>query len=230
VPTVVIVVSGDITNQGSNGEEPYPVRGSGKWVLVPAAQDARHESHRRRSTRRRDRSALIGRGDRPTGSIHGSRSPVAARRGVIATSQPLASAAGLDVMRRGGNAIDAAVTAAAVLAVVEPTMTGPGGDVFAIVYEAKSKTLRGLNSSGRAGARADADALLARGTTAMPESGARSVTVPGAVAGWSALLERYGHDLARECGCARRGVRARRISGRRDRGRPVARGHRGRLG
>ncbi len=78
------------------------------------------------------------------------------------------------------------------LGVVEPTMTGPGGDVFAIVYDAKSKTLRGLNSSGRAGARADADGLVATGTTTMPASGARAVTVPGAVAGWSALLERYG--------------------------------------
>jgi gamma-glutamyltranspeptidase/glutathione hydrolase len=117
---------------------------------------------------------------------------VLARRGVIATSQPLASAAGLDVLRHGGNAIDAAVTAAAVLAVVEPTMTGAGGDVFAIVYDAKSKTLRGLNSSGRAGALADADALVAGGIAEMPASGARAVTVPGAVAGWAELLERHG--------------------------------------
>ncbi len=132
------------------------------------------------------------RGDRPTGNINGTRSPVLARRGVIATSQPLASAAGLDVLRHGGNAIDAAVTAAAVLAVVEPTMTGPGGDVFAIVYDAKSKTLRGLNSSGRAGSGADADALLAAGVTTMPGEGGRAVTVPGAVAGWAELLERHG--------------------------------------
>ena len=80
---------------------------------------------------------------------------------MIATSQPLASAAGLQALHEGGNAIDAAVTAAAVLAVVEPTMTGVGGDVFAIVYDAKTKTLRGLNSSGRAGSNANADALVA---------------------------------------------------------------------
>ena len=134
----------------------------------------------------------FGRGDRPTGNIDGSRSPVLARRGVIATSQPLASAAGLDVLRQGGNAIDAAVTAAAVLAVVEPTMTGPGGDVFAIVYDAKSRTLRGLNSSGRAGSDADADALVASGVGQMPSAGGRAVTVPGAVAGWAELLERHG--------------------------------------
>ena len=134
----------------------------------------------------------FGRGDRPTGNINGTRSPSLARRGMIATSQPLASAAGLDVLRHGGNAIDAAVTAAAVLGVVEPTMTGPGGDVFAIVYHAPSGSLRGLNSSGRAGSRADADALLANGVTQMPASGAQAVTVPGAVAGWAELLEQCG--------------------------------------
>src|ERR671925_1654616 len=122
--------------------------------------------------------------DRPAGNPHGTRSPVLARHGMIATSQPLASAAGLQVMQQGGNAIDAAVTAAAVLAVVEPTMTGIGGDVFALVYDAKTKQLRGLNSSGRAGAKADADMLLARGITEMPDQGAYPVTVPGALAGW----------------------------------------------
>src|SRR5919112_228450 len=106
-------------------------------------------------------------GDRPAGNPRGSRSPVLARHGVIATSHPLASAAGLQVMQEGGNAIDAAGTAAAVLAVVEPTMTGIGGDVFAIVYDAKSKTLRGLNSSGRAGAKADPDMLTAKGNKTM---------------------------------------------------------------
>ncbi len=131
-------------------------------------------------------------GDRPAGNARGTRSPVLARNGVIATSQPLASAAGLRVMQEGGNAIDAAVTAAAVLAVVEPTMTGIGGDVFAIVYDAKTKTLRGLNSSGRAGAGADADAMLTRGYAQMPDNEPSVVTVPGAVAGWAELLASHG--------------------------------------
>ena len=88
-------------------------------------------------------------GDRPAANIHSTRSVVMGRNGMIATSQPLASAAGLKVLQEGGNAIDAAVTAAAVLAVVEPSMTGIGGDLFAIVYDAKTKTLHGLNASGR---------------------------------------------------------------------------------
>ncbi len=131
-------------------------------------------------------------GDRPAGNPHGTRSPVLARNGVIATSQPLASAAGLQVMQEGGNAIDAAVTAAAVLAVVEPTMTGIGGDVFAILYDAKTKQLRALNSSGRAGSKADADMLVANGNKVMPGSGPYTVTVPGALAGWAELLEKHG--------------------------------------
>ena len=131
-------------------------------------------------------------GDRPAGNIRGTRSAVLARNGLIATSQPLASAAGLQVLQEGGNAIDAAVTAAAVLAVVEPTMTGIGGDVFAIVYDAKTKKLRGLNSSGRAGAKADADMLLAKGFTQMPDLGGYPVTVPGALAGWAELLAQHG--------------------------------------
>lgn len=131
-------------------------------------------------------------GDRPAGNPRGTRSPVLARNGMIATSQPLASAAGLQVMLDGGNAIDAAVTAAAVLAVVEPTMTGIGGDVFAMVYDASTKQLRGLNSSGRAGARADADMLLQKGNTGMPGRGAYPVTVPGALAGWTELLAKHG--------------------------------------
>lgn len=131
-------------------------------------------------------------GDRPTGNPRGTRSPVLGRNGMIATSQPLASAAGLQVMQEGGNAIDAAVTAAAVLAVVEPTMTGIGGDVFALVYDAKTKQLRGLNSSGRAGAKADADMLVAKGNKGMPGRGPYPVTVPGALAGWAELLEKHG--------------------------------------
>jgi gamma-glutamyltranspeptidase/glutathione hydrolase len=131
-------------------------------------------------------------GDRPAGNPRGTRSPAVGRNGMIATSQPLASAAGLRVLQEGGNAIDAAVTAAAVLAVVEPAMTGAGGDVFALVYDARTKQLKGLNSSGRAGARADADMLVAKGHTMVPAQGLHAITVPGAVAGWAELLEKHG--------------------------------------
>ena len=93
-------------------------------------------------------------GDRPAPNPRATRSVVLARNGLVATSQPLASAAGLHVLQQGGNAIDAAVTAAAVLSVVEPTMNGVGGDLFAIVYDAKTKTVHGLNASGRAPAAA----------------------------------------------------------------------------
>src|SRR5262249_46328543 len=84
-------------------------------------------------------------GDRPAGNTRGTRSAVLARNGVIATSQPLATAAGLRVLQSGGNAVDAAVTAAAVLSVVEPTMNGPGGDLFAIVYAPKDHKVHALN-------------------------------------------------------------------------------------
>ncbi len=128
----------------------------------------------------------------PRPSTLAGRSPVYAPHGVIATSQPLASAAGLDVLERGGNAIDAAVTAAAVLALVEPHMTGIGGDMFALVWSAKEHRLVGLNASGRSGAGMTREALLARGRTEVPIDGAEPITVPGALSGWAALLQRYG--------------------------------------
>ena len=111
---------------------------------------------------------------------------------MIATSQPLASAAGLNVLQSGGNAIDAAIAAASVLAVVEPTMTGIGGDLFAIVYDAKTKTLHALNASGRSAYSATPAEYARRGQTSMPGSGVLSVTVPGVVEGWSELLTKYG--------------------------------------
>jgi gamma-glutamyltranspeptidase / glutathione hydrolase len=114
------------------------------------------------------------------------------RHGMIATSQPLASVAGLNVLQAGGNAIDAAIAAASVLAVVEPTMTGIGGDLFAIVYDAKTRTLRGLNASGRSPYAATPEVFAARKLAAIPVSGVYSVTVPGVVDGWSALLSAYG--------------------------------------
>ena len=120
------------------------------------------------------------------------RSSVYAPHGVAATSQPLATTAALNVLEHGGNAIDAAVTAAAVLGVVEPMMTGPGGDVFAIIWLAKEKRLVALNSSGRAGAGMTREELIKRGHQRMPQRGAETITVPGAIAGWNELLKKYG--------------------------------------
>ncbi|MFI5242912.1 MAG: gamma-glutamyltransferase [Gemmatimonadales bacterium] len=120
------------------------------------------------------------------------RSVVYAPHGIVATSQPLASSAGLAVLRAGGNAIDAAVTAAAVLSVTEPMMTWLGGDMFETVWGAKEHRLVAINASGRAGALMTREALLARGRTEMPVRGVETVTVPGALAGWDALLKKYG--------------------------------------
>ncbi|HXW06112.1 MAG TPA: gamma-glutamyltransferase [Vicinamibacterales bacterium] len=131
-------------------------------------------------------------GDRPAPNPRGTRSVVLARNGMIATSQPLASAAGLHALQQGGNAIDAAITAAAVLAVVEPTMNGVGGDLFAIVYDAKTKSVRGLNASGRSPAAATIDEFRRRQLDAIPYRGELSISVPGVVDGWHELLSRHG--------------------------------------
>jgi len=121
-----------------------------------------------------------------------ARSTVYAPNGAVATSQPLASAAGLEVLRQGGNAIDAAVAAAAVLSVTEPHMTGIGGDMFAIVWLAREQKLVALNASGRAGSRMTRETLQARGFRAGSQQGVMSVTVPGALAGWDMLVRTHG--------------------------------------
>jgi gamma-glutamyltranspeptidase / glutathione hydrolase len=131
-------------------------------------------------------------GDRPAPNPRATRSVVLARNGLIATSQPLASAAGLRVLQQGGNAFDAAVTAAAVLAVIEPTMNGIGGDLFALVYDAKTRTIRGLNASGRAPARATAEEFARRNVNDIPLRGELSVSVPGVLDGWNELLTKHG--------------------------------------
>ncbi len=123
----------------------------------------------------------------------GRRSTVYAPRNVAATSQPLATSAALEIMQRGGNAIDAAVAAAAVLNVTEPHMTGMGGDAFAIVWWAETGELHGIDASGRSGSGMSVEALRARGHDAVPGSGPEAVTVPGAVSGWHALVERFGN-------------------------------------
>ena len=120
------------------------------------------------------------------------RSTVYAPNGAVATSQPLATAAALRVLQDGGNAFDAAVTAAAVLNVVEPHMTGMGGDVFALFWSAREGRLRGLDASGRSGSLATPDTIRALGMDDVPYRGAGAVTVPGALSGWAALLDEYG--------------------------------------
>src|SRR5689334_17551425 len=120
------------------------------------------------------------------------RSPVYAPHGMAATSQPLATEAAISVLERGGNAIDAAVTAAAVLSVVEPMMTGIGGDMFALFWSSKEQRLVALNASGRAGSLMTRETLLQRGRTHVVGRSAESITVPGALAGWQTLLTKYG--------------------------------------
>lgn len=139
-----------------------------------------------------DSNRHIPSGDRPAGNIRGTRSPAVGRRGMIATSQTLASAAGLKMLQSGGNAIDAAVTAAAVLAVIEPGMNGIGGDVLALVYDAKSKQVHGLDSTGRSAYAATPAEYAKRGLTEMPLRGPLVVDVPGVVEGWHRLLTRFG--------------------------------------
>ena len=131
-------------------------------------------------------------GDRPASNAQGTRSPVLAMNGMVATSQPLASAAALRVLQDGGNAVDAAISAAAVLNVVEPNSTGIGGDMFALVYMQHEGKPVGLNGSGWAGSKASPEFFKSRGLTTIPLFGMHSVTVPGAVAGWYKLHKRYG--------------------------------------
>ena len=131
--------------------------------------------------------------------FHGKRSPFISRRstvmapnGAVATSQPLAAQAGLSILQQGGNAVDAAIATAAVLAVVEPMSTGIGGDVFALLYDADTRSLTGLNASGWAPEAADIETYMRHGFQNMPLEGVFANTIPGAVAGWHALLERFG--------------------------------------
>jgi gamma-glutamyltranspeptidase / glutathione hydrolase len=120
------------------------------------------------------------------------RSMVLSRRGVVSAENPLAAQAGASVLAHGGNAVDAAVATNAVMGVVEPMMNGIGGDLFAIVYDAKTGKLYGLNASGWAPAGLSVEFLKSKGVAGMPQKGIQSVTVPGAVDGWSKLLARFG--------------------------------------
>jgi gamma-glutamyltranspeptidase/glutathione hydrolase len=142
------------------------------------------------------------RGTRAEGWPAQSRSEVMAQHGMVVTGQPLAAQAGLQVLLRGGNAIDAAVATAAVLNVVEPMMVGVGGDLFAVIYIAREKKIYVLDASGTAASGATVARFNALGyrwnpknwgpTSGMPLSGILPVTVPGAVWGWQAALKRFG--------------------------------------
>jgi len=141
-------------------------------------------------------------GDRAEGWLVQSRSEVMGRNGMVATSEPLAAQAGLDILRKGGNAVDAAVATAAVLNLVEPMMVGMGGDLFAIIYTAKDHKLHVLNASGKAPSGENIPFMNAHGYSAdpanwgpgsgMPQRGILSATVPGAAWGWQEVLDKYG--------------------------------------
>ena len=131
--------------------------------------------------------------DRILGKDFASRSEVIATNGMAATSHPLATQTAIDVLKDGGNAIDAAIAANAVLGLVEPTGCGIGGDLFAIVWIDEDKKLYGLNSSGPAPKDMSIGKLKAMGIDKIPPYGPLPVTVPGAVAGWTALHKRFGN-------------------------------------
>ncbi|MGI9627876.1 MAG: gamma-glutamyltransferase [Longimicrobiales bacterium] len=121
-----------------------------------------------------------------------NRPEVRGTKGAVSSDHPLASAAGLDVLRRGGNAVDAAIAMAGVLAVVRPHMNGVGGDAFGLFYEGETGAVTALNGSGGAGTQATPEFFQAAGHETVPEVGPLSVSVPGAVAAWEAALNRYG--------------------------------------
>ena len=145
----------------------------------------------------------VGRGDRYSGKAWATRSPVIARNGMAATAHPLASQVAVDVLKKGGSAVDAAIAANAVLGLMEPISCGIGGDLFAIVWDPKTKKLHGYNASGPAPAGRTLDQLITKAKAVyarmgqpyvpkIPKYGSLSVTVPGAVDGWFALHDRFG--------------------------------------
>jgi len=130
--------------------------------------------------------------DRITGLPFATRSEVIAQNGMACASQPLATQVALDILKSGGNAIDAAIAANAMLGLVEPTGNGIGGDLFAIVWDAKTKKLYGLNASGRSPYELTLDYFKENGYEKIPSHGALSVSVPGCVDGWFELHNKFG--------------------------------------
>src|SRR4051794_36344888 len=130
--------------------------------------------------------------DRPSERSFVTRSPAVGKHGMAATSQPLASQAAIEILQLGGNAVDAAIAANAVLGVTEPMSCGLGGDLFAIIWDSKTRKLHGLNASGRAPYAATIELYRARGLSAIPTDGPLSWSVPGCVDGWDQLRARFG--------------------------------------
>ena len=130
--------------------------------------------------------------DRITGGRYATRSEVIAAHGMVCSSQPLATQVGLDILKQGGNAIDAAIAVDAMLGLVEPTGSGIGGDLFAIVWDAKTRKLYGLNASGRSPYSLTADYFKHNGLDKIPPFGPLPVTVPGCVDGWFELHGKFG--------------------------------------
>ena len=130
--------------------------------------------------------------DRITGQTFATRSEVIAQNGMAATSHPLATQVALDILKKGGTAIDAAIAANAVIGLVEPTGSGVGGDLFAIIWDAKSQKLYGLNASGRSPKSLTLDYFKKEGITHIPSRGPLPVSVPGCVDGWFELHKKFG--------------------------------------
>jgi gamma-glutamyltranspeptidase/glutathione hydrolase len=130
--------------------------------------------------------------DRPGANKHKSRSVTIAKHGMVATSQPLAVLAGLDVLRAGGNAADAAIAANAMMGLVEPMSCGIGGDLFVLYWDAKSQKLYGLNASGRSPYALNREVFREKQLTQIPNDGPLSWSVPGCVSGWEVLHQRFG--------------------------------------
>src|SRR5580658_9231679 len=165
--------------------------------------------------------AEVGRGDRYSGEPWASRSPVLAQHGMAATEQPLASQAAIDILKKGGSAVDAAIAANAAIGLMQPVLNGIGGDLFAIVWDPATKQLYGYNGSGRAAQGRDLARMTVEVEAAwkkagrpvvpqIPSVGSLPVTVPGAVDAWFALRDKFGklpmaEDLAPAIAYARDG-------------------------
>jgi len=131
-------------------------------------------------------------GDRITGMTYATRSEVIAKNGMAATSQPLVTQIAIDILKQGGNAMDAAIAADAALGLMEPTGSGMGGDLFALIWDAKTQKLYGLNASGRSPYSLTLDYFKKQGLTHIPPYGPLPVSVPGCVDGWFEIHQRFG--------------------------------------